>query len=329
LFILVDHVLISVNSLLGLGGDLSDDGPGVYMHIITDKKDPTHYYLYVGQANNLQRRISDHCRDSYQQNHMSLHYHVLRSMGGQGTFVILTKYSPGDDDVNVFLLNIMEMWCCMIFQTLPEKTLDQYLPADVKIPHPGAHLNLALPLSQFPDDPEEIKKSFSHALDSTDPLIVEYFRKAQLKRAAAQTEKTIARAVYGGTAVLARTDSVSSRARITMRDVNIHISAALVAESGSTFGDRVGVQYELFPFGPHPRRYAKDALDTDLAIRLAIRVMGKTADIWPSCHGEKNVKKVNSLVDFMEGVPLEEIEKSPCRVLSEYKTRGRVQREYT
>lgn len=63
----------------------------------------------------------------------------------------------------------------MIFQILSEKTLNQYLSADVKISHLNAHLNLALSLSQFSDNSEKIKKSFSHALDLIDSLIVKYF----------------------------------------------------------------------------------------------------------------------------------------------------------
>lgn len=64
-----------------------------------------------------------------------------------------------------------------------------------------------------------------------------------------------------------------------MRNVNIYILTALIAESGFTFEDCVEVQYKLFSFEPHLRCYAKDTLDTDLAICLAIKVMSKTADI--------------------------------------------------
>ena len=58
---------------------------------------------------------------------------------------------------------------------------------------------------------------------------------------------------------------------------------------------------------PHPHRYAKDALVSDPAARLGIRIIGKDAkkapfEHWISSKGQVKAMMMNTLVDLLEGV---------------------------
>jgi len=54
------------------------------------------------------------------------------------------------DRVNPLLLNLLEMWCCLILQTLIKNALAKYLLANMVAPYAGTHLNIAIPLYQAP-----------------------------------------------------------------------------------------------------------------------------------------------------------------------------------
>ena len=54
------------------------------------------------------------------------------------------------DRVDPLLLNILEMWCCLMLQTLTKNALAKYLPANMVAPYAGTHLNIAIPLHQAP-----------------------------------------------------------------------------------------------------------------------------------------------------------------------------------
>ena len=80
------------------------------------------------------------------------------------------------------LLNLAEMWLCLIFQTLPRFQFDQYTPANIEKGWASHHLNIALPLWQSyreVEDPDiwderakDIgKESFKQFLFSPDPEI--------------------------------------------------------------------------------------------------------------------------------------------------------------
>jgi hypothetical protein len=55
------------------------------------------------------------------------------------------------------LLNLVEMWMCNVFQTLPRTSLEKYAPLGSRIAWAGQHLNVALPLWQSFRDNEDSK----------------------------------------------------------------------------------------------------------------------------------------------------------------------------
>ena len=153
-------------SPLSIGGDLSSQDAGVYVHIIREKAGSL--YLYVGQAQVLERRILNHQNPNYRRLNPSLHYHVLDSSPMmQGSFVVITCGQPAST-IRQSELNIIEMFTCLLFQTLPERTLRKYLPGAVDIVDPGAHLNVAAPIYQGLSNPGW---SLLLVRDSKDPLI--------------------------------------------------------------------------------------------------------------------------------------------------------------
>ena len=56
-------------------------------------------------------------------------------------------------------LQTITMRCCLLSQTLSLKFRHKYLPGNVPVPYPGAHLNSALPLSQFVGSPDHQKRA--------------------------------------------------------------------------------------------------------------------------------------------------------------------------
>jgi hypothetical protein len=115
------------------------------MHVIWDRQDHKRYYLYIGQSLNVHEQITRHKDPWHQQRHPCLHYYVLNSGGMESQFVLLAELNAKNPTPGL-LLNILEMWCCLIFQTLTKGSLARYLPEDIKARRPGIHLNVATPL---------------------------------------------------------------------------------------------------------------------------------------------------------------------------------------
>ena len=76
-------------------------------------------------------------------------------------------------------------------------------------------------------------------------------------------------------------------------------------------GDKVFVQFHLAE-NVHPHKYTTNALPTDSASRLAISLSGRDATgefhIWLVSSGPKAVKRMNTLVDVLEGYSYSERE---------------------
>ncbi|KAI9874704.1 MAG: hypothetical protein M1830_009383 [Pleopsidium flavum] len=303
-----------VQSLREIGGNISYKGPGHYMHVV--ELDPEVYYLYIGQSNNVARRIADHKLEIKRQSDEALHYRVACSEGMKGTFVLLSRCpSAIDEKTLASLLNIVETWCCLMFRTLPERTLREYLPAGALIPHPGAHLNVALPLYQASMSWKEFANAHAQLCDSPEPIVrmwyVDRKRATQAISAATVTRRSLKRIIDGGWWAVRKTTGWFSVGEITCRDVSIPIPENTMRDKGINYGDKVRVEFELLD-QPHEMPFTVKALATDPAIRLGIKVTGNfDGYILPSSGGVQNVKRVNTLVDLLEDVPLAEIEGKP------------------
>lgn len=116
------------------------------------------------------------------------------------------------------------------------------------------------------------------------------------------------------------------KSRITIRDVEIRVPPHVNV-------DTVFLRAELIAKGMvHPNVCGWSAQGEDPACRLGIKMRHKlgqddeTNEIWVTLQGEQNVKKLNSLVDFLEDRDEAWTEKQPRRYL---KDRGGKRAYYT
>jgi hypothetical protein len=93
------------------------------------------------------------------------------------------------------------------------------------------------------------------------------------------------------------------------------------------YGDRVVLQYHLTDTR-HPYTYATKALPMDPASRLGISIRNYISEsnisfhCWLVTDGEKQVYKMNSLVDHIEGITMQQTMKTPRRWYREVRPGG-------
>jgi len=87
--------------------------------------------------------------------------------------------------VDPLLLNLLEMWGCLMLQTLTKNALAKYLPLNMVAPYAGSHLNVAIPLHQVAHCviPNREDPTMYH---SSDPRVAQYYR--SLRRRFLRTE---------------------------------------------------------------------------------------------------------------------------------------------
>ncbi|KAF2761594.1 hypothetical protein EJ05DRAFT_496500 [Pseudovirgaria hyperparasitica] len=123
---------------------------GVYYHSIFGRD--RHHRAYIGQSTDMPTRIKkQHMYFRWRRDHPSLHCHALED-SSYDTYIIIAvipnpqAYTASDLSL---LLNLLEMWCCLLFQTLPKGLLREYLPGETAVAaRDFEHLNVALPLDQ-------------------------------------------------------------------------------------------------------------------------------------------------------------------------------------
>jgi len=135
----------ALSSLLSIGGDIDCPTPGIYMHIFWDPAEGPagSSYLYVGQSGNIQERIRRHNDPWNRARHPSLRYHLWDSKPGMNSAFVILGITGNLPQLQ---LNLLESWCCLMFQTLPSRDLRTYLPEGTA--RLGCHLNVADPLWQ-------------------------------------------------------------------------------------------------------------------------------------------------------------------------------------
>ncbi|KAH7041389.1 uncharacterized protein B0I36DRAFT_312747 [Microdochium trichocladiopsis] len=132
------------------------DAAGVYLNII--RGTDGHDRLYVGQTTRLNQRIfRQHMNFRYRRDNRSLHYHAIE-YSSWNNFVVLAVPPPPSGSLPSWLrgsnpqliLNVLEMWCALMFKTLPRNTFEDWLPEKyLDAEHADWFpLNLALPLDQ-------------------------------------------------------------------------------------------------------------------------------------------------------------------------------------
>ncbi|ORY06525.1 hypothetical protein BCR34DRAFT_571323 [Clohesyomyces aquaticus] len=167
----------TIDAMRNIGGDLKFEGRGIYVHGILglDKR----VRAYIGQSTSLSTRFKQHWNFRYRRDNPSLHYYGVQHSTFDTFSVLATlpsSTSPGFGNLPGMsrpdlVLNILEMWCCLLFRSLPMKTLDEFLPpgyiAKPSLPWP---LNIANPL----DHGDQQKRDWVDLSGSQDTLINEY-----------------------------------------------------------------------------------------------------------------------------------------------------------
>jgi hypothetical protein len=171
-------ILIQVHRVSQIGGDVASRGPAIYLHIL--KLPDNTWYWYVGQAHDLWNRIHSQHRDfRYRRDNPSLHYYAHdRSMYDR--FVVLADLDdfprPTTSSNIRLILNLLEMWCCLLFRCLPAQTLNTWLHEedfyDISFDGPVRSLNVALPLDM--GDGLASSKAFELLKESPDELARQY-----------------------------------------------------------------------------------------------------------------------------------------------------------
>jgi hypothetical protein len=177
----------SLDALKAVGGDLKYEGRGLYLDGVLglDRR----VRIYVGQAGSIRSRVAQHLNFRYRRDNPSLHYYAMQHSIYNAIGLIAQLPSPNMGNHSLpgmdcpdLLMNVMEMWMCLVFRTLPLQSLDTWLP-DEKSVKKGRKsgqegefggLNIALPLDQGEKQREWLDMS-----NSEDPLIREYLYPAR------------------------------------------------------------------------------------------------------------------------------------------------------
>lgn len=172
----------SLDALKAVGGDLKHEGRGLYLDGVLglDRR----VRIYVGQAGSIRSRVGQHLNFRYRRDNPSLHYHAMQNSIYNSIGLIAQVPSPNMGnhtlpgmDCPDLLLNVLEMWICLVFRSLPLQILDAWLPDDeaVKKGRKSGQegefggLNVAMPLDQGGPHREWLDLS-----ECEDPLILEY-----------------------------------------------------------------------------------------------------------------------------------------------------------
>lgn len=127
--------------------------------------------------------MKEHMDFRHREEKMTLHYYALQRSNHD--YYVILSYVPdaetcldrgirGDAGKVSRLLDLLEMWCCLMFQTLPEKYLREFLPDDMLI-QPNKGLNLQLPLRNSDDFSSPWREIRCILAESPDLLHQEYY----------------------------------------------------------------------------------------------------------------------------------------------------------
>ncbi|KAE8335971.1 hypothetical protein BDV24DRAFT_155573 [Aspergillus arachidicola] len=337
-------LLIKGNSLIAIGQNPENLSIcGVYLHILWRRSNSRNFWLYVGQGAELRERIRTHNDIYRRKRNPSLHYHVWDSAEDMESIFVTLGTSEKPTSVKTqLLLNLLEMWMALVFQTLTSLHLDEYLPDSVNRLWSGHHLNVALPLWQgftdedqavseavggrisfqqhlFSEDPtirqwaESARDAFNDIRNSPDALLRQYYQNLLSKRQAQgqqtwQKKKSMNIMRYlEPTKTTVKVSHEGEMCEVSCGSFRFTITQLLGLHLRD--GDEVFVQLHLAG-SRHPNAYTHMAEARDPASRLAISISGHDTQgsfhAWLQTKGSRNVFKMNSLVDVLEGYSLEE-----------------------
>ena len=320
------------------------------MHILWLKSDPSTCFLYVGQSIEIPKRLSNHRDPLYRAKYPSLHYFVWdrgnedKIYEVEEEFVFLCETTETADPL---LLNLLEMWCCLMLQTLTRNALAKYLPEEMVAPYAGTHLNIALPLHQAPfkvmvdtQDPSmyhtsdpmvaryyaSLRRRFYELKFSQNMVLRSYYAKVIQQRVISRVQtnqKNLAQAL-DGVEIFAKVNSESGHQLIHLGYIGFNISRKWVhLEHDAPVQVRLELtaKDEFRQKGKHANVYCVKATKDDPASRLAVFVEGTSENGapfagWLQTDAERRVFKINTLVDMLEGGSMTKSRHLPRRWVS-------------
>ncbi|OQD66672.1 hypothetical protein PENPOL_c004G04918 [Penicillium polonicum] len=350
---LISHVRLEMSEryssvlehLLEIGQDPeTKKEAGIYLHILWREDETTkRFWLYVGQACVLCLRIEKHKDPRHRSKNMGLHYSVWGSaVDMKSAFVTLAILDPPSSTQTQLVLNLAEMWMCLVFQTLTPLHLGSWLPKNTNAMWSGNHLNVALPLWQGFTDTQENKAiadaiggrstfqqylaskdlvirawaeqtrdAFNDIRNSPDPGIRNYWwdlhKDRILKAQDTWGKKKASMAqeyLEGAKALVALHSGNHGNHQTEVRAGSFRFTVSQTLGLDLRNGNQVILQYHLAST-PHPHAYALSALKTDPATRLGVSIRGQDSHgdfhCWLKATGECNLRKMNTLVDILEG----------------------------
>jgi hypothetical protein len=222
--------------------------------------------------------------------------------------------------------------------------MGQWLPENVKTLWSGHHLNVALPLWQgftdttenqaireatggrvasqqylLSEDPfvrewaEHARDAFNDVRNSPNPIIRKYWwdlhQQRRLKSQETWDTKKADRAkeLLSGAKAIVKVSHDGEMTEVMGGMFRFTVARSLGLRLHH--GDEVTLQYHMAA-ARHPHPYANKSLPTDPACRLGISIRGRDMNgefhHWLHTNGELNVRKMNCLVDVLEGYSLGE-----------------------
>ncbi|KAF2739850.1 hypothetical protein EJ04DRAFT_425599, partial [Polyplosphaeria fusca] len=167
----------TVNSMQSIGGDTTSKQPLIYLHSIRGTDNRTR--VYIGQTTDFPKRKSAHAYFRHRRDNPSLHYHAVQrsAYDAWAVLVVLPRGAGGEE--GQLLLNVAEMWMCLVLRALPREVLEEWLPEGVEVlgGREEAGLNVGNPLGQ--GGKGGMLGGWVDLRRSGDPLVVEYARERE------------------------------------------------------------------------------------------------------------------------------------------------------
>ena len=294
--------------------------------------------LYVGQSTDMRSRINNHQNPDYRKLNPSLHYYIMDTEGMSHQFVYLCGYT--ETEVPSMILNLLEMWCCLILQTLQEASLKNYLPESAISPGGGRHLNVALPLYQNSGQGDsdnatlgnlifhthdraaqahmqDMRNNYHQLKQSSDERHRQYYQETQASRLEKWDIKQMGKNIRF---LDGRYLKVSSSRRNPVMIFCLTLTLPRRIFGKVQENSQVWVKFDIISLGTHPKCFALNSLEGEPAARLGLFVMGLNNNNeifhgWYQTKGQSYVRRANSVVDRLEGSSWKEIVKRPRRYI--------------
>lgn len=256
-------------------------------------------------------------------------------------------------------LNLMEFWCCLLFQSLPASEMEKYLPSPFSRYHMG--LNVANPLWQGFNpvhkvelEPLDKRHTFAQLVSSKDNNLREYYLSLSRSFSAlGSSPNSILRSYFKSLCLRRQLISAEARTSRTLKDIITGCNRPVVAYKGTCALVLIGntklrilkefakveqnsiVHIQGFlSESPRDDFYASSARESDPANRLAIKLTYTTKNmifsIFIRARGETTVKDMNTLVEQLDGVDGNEIARRSRRRIPLNAAAGRTKsKKYT